>query len=205
MRATAIAEALSDEGKRVLLIIDSVTRVAHAQRELGLALGEPPTAKGYPPSALAILPSLIERAGGCVRTGGSVTAIYTVLADGDDPDDPVVDTVRAIVDGHICLSRSLAEAGVYPAIDVGRSLSRVYEAVSDATQRVAARRFRALWSAWETNRDLVMMGAHSPGVDPVLDEAIERHPDLKAFVAQDETVSAEDAVAQLVERFGPLA
>lgn len=199
-RATAIAEALRAEGRRVLLVIDSLTRVAHAQRELGLALGEPPTAKGYPPSALAILPPLIERAGGCARSGGSITAVYAVLADGDDADDPVVDTVRAITDGHILLSRSLAEAGVYPAIDVGRSLSRVFEEVSSAEQRTAARHFRALWAAWEANRDLVMMGAHSVGVDPLLDEAVERRHELTDFVR--EAAVSSDPVAALVESFG---
>ena len=122
MRATAIAEDFRARGLKVLLLIDSLTRVAHAQREIGLSLGEPPTVKGYPPSALGLIPRLVERAGADARTGGSITALYTVLADGDDTDDPIVDAARAIVDGHIILSRSLAEQGVYPAIDVGRSL-----------------------------------------------------------------------------------
>ena len=125
MRATAIAEYFRAQGKRVLLLIDSLTRVAHAQREIGLSLGEPPTMKGYPPSALGLIPHLIERAGVDAHSGGSITALYTVLADGDDNDDPIVDTARAIVDGHIILSRAPGRAGHLPAIDVGKSLSRV--------------------------------------------------------------------------------
>ena len=141
MRATAIAEDFRARGLKVLLLVDSLTRVAHAQREIGLSLGEPPTVKGYPPSALGLIPRLVERAGADARTGGSITALYTVLADGDDTDDPIVDAARAIVDGHIILSRGLAEQGVYPAIDVGRSLSRVMADIVDA--RTCRRRRRA--------------------------------------------------------------
>src|SRR3546814_349647 len=184
MRATAIAEAFRHEGKTVLLLIDSLTRVAHAQREIGLTLGEPPTMKGYPPSVFALIPSLCERAGIDRQTGGSVTALYTVLADGGDIEDPVVDSARAIVDGHIILSRTLAEQGVYPAIDVARSLSRTMVDSVDPDHAAAAARFRQLWSAYEENRDLMLMGAYVAGSDPILDEAIRRHPDQLAFVKQ---------------------
>ena len=146
----------------MLLLIDSLTRVAHAQREIGLSLGEPPTMKGYPPSALGLIPRSCERAGVDCATGGSITALYTVLADGDDIDDPIVDAARAIVDGHIILSRTLAEQGVYPAIDIGASLSRVMADIVDAEHAAAAARFRRLWSAYEENRDLILMGAYAP-------------------------------------------
>jgi flagellum-specific ATP synthase len=184
MRATAIAESFRADGKKVLLLIDSLTRVAHAQREIGLTLGEPPTMKGYPPSTFALIPSLVERAGNDNATGGSITALYTVLADGGDIDDPVVDSARAIVDGHIILSRTLAEQGVYPAIDVARSLSRTMADSVDPDHALAAARFRQLWSAYEENRDLMLMGAYVAGGDPVLDEAIARRADQLAFVCQ---------------------
>ncbi len=184
MRATAIAEAFRDEGKKVLLLIDSLTRVAHAQREIGLTLGEPPTMKGYPPSVFALIPSLCERAGIDKETGGSITALYTVLADGGDIDDPVVDSARAIVDGHIILSRTLAEQGVYPAIDVAKSLSRTMADSIDADHAAAAARFRQLWSIYEENRDLMLMGAYVAGTDPVLDMAIAHRSSQLAFVSQ---------------------
>lgn len=184
MRATAIAEDFRARGLKVLLLVDSLTRVAHAQREIGLSLGEPPTVKGYPPSALGLIPRLVERAGADARTGGSITALYTVLADGDDNSDPIVDSARAIVDGHIVLSRGLAEQGVYPAIDVGRSLSRVMGDIVCAEHLAAATAFRRLWSAYEENRDLILMGAYSAGGDPLIDEAIERRPELLDFLKQ---------------------
>lgn len=204
MRATAIAEYFRNEGKSVFLLIDSLTRVAHAQREIGLSLGEPPTMKGYPPSALGIIPRLVERAGADRQTGGSITAIYTVLADGGDTDDPVVDAARAIVDGHIVLSRSLSEQGVYPAIDVSRSLSRTMVDVVDRDHANAAARFRRLWSLYEENRDLVLMGAYAPGNDLALDQAIARREDMLAFLRQDATEIAPFAASreQLVEGFG---
>lgn len=174
MRATAIAEFFRAEGKKVFLLIDSLTRIAHAQREIGLALGEPPTMKGYPPSALGLIPRLVERAGADRRTGGSITAAYTVLADGGDHEDPVVDAARAIVDGHIVLSRSMSEQGVFPAIDVSRSLSRVMADIVDPAHAEAAARFRRLWSAYDENRDLVLMGAYAAGNDPVVDDALAR-------------------------------
>ncbi len=203
MRATAIAEYFRDAGKRVVLLIDSLTRVAHAQREIGLALGEPPTMKGYPPSALGLIPRLVERAGCDVRTGGSITAIYTVLADGGDLDDPVVDTARAIVDGHIILSRQLAEQGVFPAIDLSRSLSRTMIDIVDADHAAAARRLRRLWSLYEDNRDLLLMGAYVSGNDPHVDDAIARHEDMLALVrqGQHETIAYRESRAMLVEGF----
>jgi flagellum-specific ATP synthase len=184
MRATAIAEAFRNEGKQVLLMIDSLTRVAHAQREIGLSMGEPPTMKGYPPSALGLIPSLIERAGADRHTGGSITAIYTVLADGGDVEDPVVDAARAIVDGHIILSRHLAEQGLFPAIDVSKSLSRTMVDVVDPDHFAAAAHFRRLWATYEDNRDLMLMGAYAPGNDLMLDLALELRPRMEEFLAQ---------------------
>lgn len=203
-RATAIAEYFRAQGKRVLLIVDSLTRIAHAQREIGLALGEPPTMKGYPPSALALIPRLVERAGNDRNSGGSITALYTVLADGGDMEDPVVDTARAIVDGHIILSRQLAEQGVYPAIDIGKSLSRVATDIVDDGQRAAQANFRRLWSAYEDNRDLLLMGAYREGSDPNIDEAVQRRAEQLAFIRQgiSTAVSLGDSAAQLEQAFG---
>ncbi|HEY9090357.1 FliI/YscN family ATPase [Parasphingorhabdus sp.] len=183
-RATAIAEYFRAQGKSVVLVIDSLTRVAHAQREIGLAAGEPPTMKGYPPSALSLIPRLIERAGNDSQTGGSITAIYTVLADGDDLDDPVVDNARAIADGHIILSRSLAEQGIFPAIDVGKSISRVAVDIIDDDHHAAQTHFRRLWSVYEANRDLVLMGAYQPGSDPNIDEALAQWPVMVNYLRQ---------------------
>jgi flagellum-specific ATP synthase len=204
MRATAIAEDFRARGLNVLLLVDSLTRVAHAQREIGLSLGEPPTVKGYPPSALGLIPRLVERAGADARTGGSITALYTVLADGDDTSDPIVDAARAIVDGHIVLSRSIAEQGVYPAIDVGRSLSRVMADIVGPEHAAAAAALRRLWSAFEENRDLILMGAYAPGTDPLIDEAIVRRPELLDFMRQapGERIGFEESVAALVGMMG---
>ncbi|MDB5661789.1 MAG: fliI [Sphingomonas bacterium] len=204
MRATAIAEYFREQGLKVLLLIDSLTRVAHAQREIGLSLGEPPTMKGYPPSALGLIPRLCERAGACARTGGSITALYTVLADGDDTDDPIVDTARAIVDGHIVLSRSLAEQGVFPAIDVGKSLSRVMADIVDPDHARAAASLRRLWSVYEENRDLILMGAYRDGSDATIDAAIARHGEILDFLGQPqkERVDYAASVASLVGSFG---
>lgn len=182
--ASAIAEYFREQGKRVLLILDSLTRVAHAARELALVLGEPGAARGYPPSALAAITRLVERAGNSARTGGAVTGIYTVLADGDDASDPVVDTARAIMDGHILLSRGLAERGHYPAIDVPASLSRVMDDLVTPEHAQAARRLRALIAAREQNRDLVMMGAYRAGSDRLLDEALAQSAAIDAFLTQ---------------------
>jgi flagellum-specific ATP synthase len=204
LRATAIAEGFRAEGKKVLLIMDSLTRVAHAGREIGLALGEPASARGYPPSAIAMLPNLIERAGTDVNTGGSITAIYTVLADGDDGNDPVVDSARSILDGHIVLSRALAERGVYPAIDLGPSVSRVMTDIVPPEHIAAARILRRHLATYEENRDLVLMGAYRGGADPEIDAAIAYHPAVMEYIRQDADtkVSLEEAVAELIGVFG---
>jgi flagellum-specific ATP synthase len=204
LRATAIAEAFRAEGKKVLLIMDSLTRVAHAGREIGLALGEPASARGYPPSAIAMLPGLIERAGTDVHTGGSITAIYTVLADGDDGNDPVVDSARSILDGHIVLSRALAERGVYPAIDLGPSVSRVMNDIVPRDHVAAARVLRRHLATYEENRDLVLMGAYRSGADPAIDAAIACHPTVMEYVRQDydAVVNLADATAELIGVFG---
>lgn len=203
-RATAIAEYYRARGKKVLLLIDSLTRCAHAQREIGLALGEPPAMKGYPPSALSLIPRLVERAGVDSRSGGSITALYTVLADGDDTDDPIVDAARAIVDGHIVLSRQLSEQSIFPAIDVGKSLSRVMADVVSDQHRNAASAFRRLWAAYEENRDLILMGAYRPGNDPVIDAAVARRPELLEFLRQDarDHIDFDASTAALQEAFG---
>jgi flagellum-specific ATP synthase len=205
MRATAIAEYFRSQGKKVLLLIDSLTRVAHAQREIGLALGEPPAMKGYPPSALSLVPRLVERAGCDRHSGGSITALYTVLADGGDLEDPIVDAARAIVDGHIVLSRGLSEAGVYPSIDVGRSLSRTMADTADDSHRASARHFRRLWSTYEENRDLILMGAYAPGNDALLDEAVARNSELRSFISQaeKELVDFDESRRALVGQFQP--
>jgi flagellum-specific ATP synthase len=204
LRATAIAESFRAEGKKVLLIMDSLTRVAHAGREIGLALGEPPSARGYPPSAIAMLPNIIERAGVCVSSGGSITAIYTVLADGDDGNDPVVDSARSILDGHIVLSRALAERGVYPAIDLGPSVSRVMTDIAAPAHVKAARVLRRHLATYEENRDLVLMGAYRAGADPAIDRAIACHGAVMEYIRQDanEVVPLDAAVAELTGVFG---
>jgi flagellum-specific ATP synthase len=204
MRATAIAEAFRAEGKRVLLIMDSLTRVAHAGREIGLALGEPASARGYPPSAIAMLPNLIERAGKDAKGGGSITAIYTVLADGDDGSDPVVDSARSILDGHIVLSRSLAERAVYPAIDLGPSVSRVMTDIAAPEHVAAARVLRRHLATYEENRDLILMGAYRQGADPQIDAALAYHPAILDYIRQDANgaVGLDDATAELVGVFG---
>jgi flagellum-specific ATP synthase len=204
MRATAIAEAFRAEGKRVLLIMDSLTRVAHAGREIGLALGEPASARGYPPSAIAMLPNLIERAGKDAKGGGSITAIYTVLADGDDGSDPVVDSARSILDGHIVLSRSLAERAVYPAIDLGPSVSRVMTDIAAPEHVAAARVLRRHLATYEENRDLILMGAYRQGADPQIDAALAYHPAILDYIRQesDSAVGLDEATAELVGVFG---
>ena len=184
-RATAIAEYFRDQGKHVLLLMDSLTRFAQAQRELALAIGEPPVTKGYPPSVFAQLPTLVERAGnGASETGGSVTAIYTVLAEGDDQNDPVVDAARAILDGHIVLSRSLAESGIYPAINIEASISRVMNGIVSDEQNQSAVSFKKLYSSYEQNKDLINVGAYRMGTDPGIDRAIQYFPHLQAYLQQ---------------------
>jgi flagellum-specific ATP synthase len=182
--ATAIAEHYRDQGRHVLLLMDSLTRYAMAAREVALAIGEPPATKGYPPSVFAKLPQLIERAGNGAAGGGSITAFYTVLTEGDDPNDPIADAARAILDGHVVLARRLADAGHYPAIDIEASISRVVTAVNDAAHIERIRRFRALYSRFARSRDLLSVGAYVKGADPLLDIAIEMHPQMEAFLAQ---------------------
>ena len=194
-----MAEHFRAQGRKVLLIMDSLTRVAHAGREIGLLLGEPGAARGYPPSALANITKLVERAGNSASSGGSITGIYTVLADGDNQDDPVVDTARSILDGHVVLSRELAQRGQYPAIDIAASLSRVMNDIVPGEHERLAREFRALTATYEANRDLVLMGAYRSGSDPVLDRAIVMHTALSRFLAQEvsRTVPLGEAVAEL--------
>ena len=192
-RATAIAEYFRAQGRKVLLIMDSLTRVAHARREIGLAMGEQPTSKGYPPSVVSMIPRLIERTGTDDRSKGSITAIYTVLADGDDAHDPVVDAARAILDGHIVLSRLQAQMGIYPAVDVTASVSRVMNDITNEGHQDAARRFRRLVSVYMENRDLIYMGGYSPGQDPELDEAVRVWGILQAHIEQPETERADYA------------
>jgi flagellum-specific ATP synthase len=183
--ATAIAESFRDRGKHVLLLMDSLTRYAMAQREIALAIGEPPATKGYPPSCFAKLPQLVERSGNGLNGVGSITAFYTVLSEGDDQQDPIADAARAILDGHIVLSRTLAESGHYPAIDVEQSASRVMHNVVSREHFELARRFRAIYSKYERGRDLVQIGAYAQGSDPALDEAIALHEGMGQFLQQD--------------------
>ncbi|BBP43135.1 flagellar protein export ATPase FliI [Thiosulfativibrio zosterae] len=185
MLATAIAEYFRDQGKSVLLLMDSLTRFAQAQREIALAVGEPPASKGYPPSVFAKLPQLVERAGNGVEGGGSITAIYTVLAEGDDQSDPVVDSARGVLDGHIVLSRSIADSGRYPAIDVEASISRVMVEIVSKEQIQLARRFKQLYSSYHQNHDLISVGAYRKGSDPEVDKAIEKYPQLNQFLSQE--------------------
>jgi len=204
LRAThytcAIAEYFRDQGKNVLLLMDSMTRVAHAQREVGLAVGEPPTTKGYTPSVFSLINELIERAGS-VASGGSVTGIYTILAEGDDANDPIVDAARAILDGHVLLSRDLAAMGQYPAIDINMSVSRLASRLVTREQRALVRKFRRLMAIWEENRDLVSVGAYRAGTNPELDEFMQRRNALQAFLQQDvdERVEYEGGFRQLAE------
>jgi flagellum-specific ATP synthase len=180
-----IAEYFRDQGKNVLMLVDSLTRVAHAQREIGLAIGEPPTAKGYPPSVFALLPNLIERAGVGRHGYGSITAIYTVLAEGDDGNDPIVDIARASLDGQVMLSRKLADAAHYPAIDLNGSISRVMQSLLSPTDLKRANRFRRLWSIYQQNQDLIQVGAYEAGSNPELDAAIRLRPVMEQFLQQD--------------------
>ena len=199
--ATALAEYFRAQGKRVLLLCDSLTRIAHAARETALLLGEPGAARGYPPSALAAITKLVERAGNARSSGGSITGIYTVLADGDDPDEPVVDTARAIMDGHIVLSRDLAQRGHYPAIDIPASLSRVMDAVTTAEHRDDARWLRSLIATYEDNRDLLLMGAYREGSDQQMDKAVALQSAISEFLTQtsDDHVGMDGSIAALGE------
>jgi len=202
MTATAIAEHFRDQGNDVMLFIDSVTRVARAQRETGLSIGEPPATRGYTPSTFALLPRLLERAG--TANTGSITGVYTVLVEGDDMDEPVSDTVRAILDGHVVLSRKLAERGLYPAVDVLQSVSRVMPAVIDAGQLKAALRFKELYAVHEEARDLINLGAYAKGSNPTIDKSIELIDKMIAFLRQrtDEATTWEETRKALTATMG---
>jgi flagellum-specific ATP synthase len=182
--ATAVAEHFRDQGKHVLLIMDSLTRYAMAQREIALAIGEPPATKGYPPSVFAKLPQLVERAGNGLVGGGSITAFYTVLSEGDDQQDPIADSARGILDGHFVLNRRLAERGHYPAIDMEASISRVMVDCVSKEQLRAAQKFKQLYSRYQQSLDLLAIGAYVPGGDPELDMAIRLYPQIQTFLQQ---------------------
>src|SRR5450631_1073173 len=204
--ATSIAEYFRDRGLKVLLLLDSLTRFAQAQREIALAIGEPPATKGYPPSVFARLPQLVERAGNSDRGVGSITAFYTVLVEGDDQNDPIADAARAILDGHIVLSRRLAESGLYPAVDVEASISRAMHQIATREQLDLANRFRQVYSTYQQNRDLVTVGAYRRGSDARVDLAVEQWPKMMEFLRQDmyEPVGIERSYAdlkQLVTQF----
>ncbi|OGB51604.1 MAG: flagellar protein export ATPase FliI [Burkholderiales bacterium RIFOXYD12_FULL_59_19] len=202
--ATCLAEYFRDQGKHVLLIMDSLTRYAMAQREIALAVGEPPATKGYPPSVFAKLPALVERAGNGAKVGGgSITAFYTVLTEGDDMQDPIADSARAILDGHVVLSRNLAESGHYPAIDIEASISRAMTALIEPSQFDLVRNFKQMLSRYQRNRDLISVGAYAPGHDAQLDRAVAMYPKIEAFLQQTmhERVNYEAAVGQLDSLF----
>lgn len=197
--ATRIAESFRDQGFNVLLIMDSLTRYAMAQREIALAIGEPPATKGYPPSVFAKLPALVERAGNDDHGKGAITAFYTVLTEGDDQQDPIADSARAILDGHIVLSRTLAESGHYPAIDIEASISRVMTDLTATEDEKKSRLFKQLFSSFQRNRDLINVGAYVAGTDPLLDKAITLYPAMQKFLQQGiyEYCGYEDACQQL--------
>lgn len=201
--ATRIAEDFRDRGLNVLLIMDSLTRYAMAQREIALAIGEPPATKGYPPSVFAKLPALIERAGNGTQGSGSITAFYTVLTEGDDQQDPIADSARAILDGHIVLSRNLAESGHYPAIDIEASISRAMNSLVDKSHFYQAQQFKQLLSRYQRNQDLINVGAYAVGSDPILDQAMQLYPHLVQFLRQDcdEYCSKETSYQQLCQLF----
>lgn len=191
MLATSIAEYFRDQGLQVLLLMDSLTRYAQAQREIALAIGEPPATKGYPPSVFAKLPQLVERAGNGDKGGGSITAFYTVLTEGDDQQDPIADAARAILDGHIVLSRGLSEMGHYPAIDIEASISRVMNEIVTPEHIEQAQRLKQHYSIYQQNRDLISVGAYSPGSNPSIDEAIAYYPRIMDFLSQNITEAVQ--------------
>ncbi len=180
--ATSIAEEFREQGAHVLLLLDSVTRVALAQREIGLAIGEPPALRGFPPSVFALLPRLLERSGASKH--GAVTAFYSVLVEGDDMNEPVTDTVRSVLDGHIVLSRRLAAENMYPAIDISHSLSRVMPQVTTSPHHAAAARLRDALATYERHQDLIAIGAYVHGSSPAIDAALALHPKIQAFRRQ---------------------
>ncbi len=203
LSATSIAEYFRDKGKNVLFLMDSVTRFAQAHREISLAIGEPPATKGYPPSVFAKLPQFIERTGNGVEGAGSITAVYTVLAEGDDQQDPVVDCARAILDGHIVLSRKLAESGHYPAIDLEASISRVMPNIIDSQQMQLVLKFKQLYSKYNQSQDLLQLGAYVAGSDQELDIAIALMPRLVQYLQQriDERVDVAQSLTELLQIF----
>ena len=198
--ATTVAEHFRDQGKHVLLLMDSLTRFAQAQREIGLAIGEPPSTKGYPPSVFQKIPELVERAG-VYETGGSITAIYTVLVEDDIQSDPVADAARAVLDGHIVLSRSIAESGIYPALDLESSISRVSTNLTSPEHQSAISRFRALVSLYKSNSDVVNLGIYKPGGDPELDQAVRAYPELMDYLKQMQvqSISRQDSIDHLID------
>lgn len=199
--ATAIAEYFRDRGQKVMLMMDSVTRFAMAQREVGLAIGEPPATKGYTPSVFALLPKLLERSGKAET--GSITALYTVLVDGDDMNEPIADAVRGILDGHIVLSRELASQNHYPAIDIAHSVSRLMTEITDAKQQELAARLRETMSAYKRVEDLINIGAYQKGSNPEVDRAIKLYPAINQFLCQgiDEHYTFEETLQQLEQLF----
>lgn len=203
MRATAIAEYFRDQGAHVLLLLDSLTRFAQAQRELGLAIGEPSVSRGYPPSVFAKLSQLVERSGNGDVGQGSITGFYTVLTEGDDQQDPVADSARSFLDGHIVLSRELAESGYYPAIDIEASISRVMQSITDNKQQHNAQLFKRYYSKYRQNRDIINVGAYSKGADAELDKALLMLPKLYSFMTQDRlsNVDYEQSLLQLDQLF----
>ncbi|MBD9355575.1 flagellar protein export ATPase FliI [Methylomonas albis] len=199
--ATSIAEYFRDQGLDVLLLMDSLTRYAQAYREIALAIDEPPATKGYPPSVFAKLPQLVERAGNGDEGGGSITAFYTVLTEGDDTNDPIADAARGVLDGHVVLSRSLAESGHYPAIDIEASISRVMPDIIEPEHLQMARDLRRLYSIYQQNKDLISVGAYRPGADPRIDKAIEKNPAIMDFLQQsmDESVDFSRSLSELAQ------
>lgn len=194
--ATAIAEYFRDQGKHVLLLMDSLTRYAMAQREIALAVGEPPATRGYPPSVFARLPALVERTGNGPEGGGSITAFYTVLMEGDDQQDPIADNARAVLDGHIVLSRALAEQGHYPAIDLEASISRVMPKIVAPEDLRRLHRLKALYARYREHQDLIAVGAYTPGMDPLLDQAVQAHAGIVGFLRQDQREAVSLAVSR---------
>ena len=183
--------------------MDSLTRIAHAKREIGLSLGEQPTSKGYPPSVISMIPNLIERTGNSDATDGSITAFYTVLADADDHNDPVVDSARAILDGHILLSRNNAQMGIYPAVDITNSVSRVMNEIIKQDHLEIAQKFRAHVSSYIENKDLLMMGGYVQGKDTLLDEAITLWPKIVDFISQkeNEKINYNECISKLLKLY----
>jgi flagellum-specific ATP synthase len=201
--ATAIAEYFRDQGLKVNLMMDSVTRFAMAQREIGLALGEPPTTKGYTPSVFTLLPRLLERAG-TSSTQGSITGLYTVLVEGDDTNEPIADAIRSILDGHIVLTRELAMQGHFPAIDVSRSISRVMDDIVTEPHRDCARKLKAVLATYRKAEDLINIGAYASGSNPDIDYAIQMVGQINAYLRQgiETTVSYDDSMNELIKLFG---